>query len=378
MIDVAEGDKIPRKGGPGISRSDLLVINKIDLAPHVGADLEVMRRDSLRMRGDRPFLLHQPAARRRRRGDAAMGASQLAITAADFVTPPEFADFAPGQRTRRAGSAASTSSWSSDGHDVRLGRCYQQIPLRVLPPFQFGPGSAGPPVPHQSDRRPVRRRRPSRATRRRKGDADRRRRPVGDADPSVAARLQHAAVGVSRRGRGDAVVLPGPAIPFAGCRCYQHVKSTWQRMRRCLGRPLARGAVCRGDASEWFCFELLMQDLSVRRAGKLIFRDRFCWRGPWDESTAAWHFGGHPAAGSLFISGTLAPEACPGGALFTTMAGDSCVRWHGPGEKVSGAAVRTALIAAAQRSGSPQPWLSTNFDLAPSHWFSLMGERELS
>ncbi|MFL5244770.1 MAG: urease accessory protein UreG [Gemmataceae bacterium] len=56
VIDVAEGDKIPRKGGPGITRSDLLVINKIDLAPHVGADLEVMRRDSLKMRGERPFI----------------------------------------------------------------------------------------------------------------------------------------------------------------------------------------------------------------------------------------------------------------------------------------------------------------------------------
>jgi urease accessory protein len=57
VIDVAEGDKIPRKGGPGICNSDLLVINKIDLAPHVGADLEVMRRDSLKMRGERPFLM---------------------------------------------------------------------------------------------------------------------------------------------------------------------------------------------------------------------------------------------------------------------------------------------------------------------------------
>src|SRR5438045_7335022 len=56
VIDVAEGDKIPRKGGPGITRSDLLVINKIDLAPHVGADLAVMERDSRRMRGDRPFV----------------------------------------------------------------------------------------------------------------------------------------------------------------------------------------------------------------------------------------------------------------------------------------------------------------------------------
>ncbi len=56
VIDVSAGDKIPRKGGPGITRSDLLVINKIDLAPHVGADLEVMRRDAAAMRGARPFV----------------------------------------------------------------------------------------------------------------------------------------------------------------------------------------------------------------------------------------------------------------------------------------------------------------------------------
>jgi urease accessory protein len=56
VIDVAAGDKIPRKGGPGITKSDLLVINKIDLAPHVGASLEVMDRDARRMRGQRPFL----------------------------------------------------------------------------------------------------------------------------------------------------------------------------------------------------------------------------------------------------------------------------------------------------------------------------------
>lgn len=56
VIDVSAGDKIPRKGGPGITRSDLLVINKIDLAPMVGASLEVMERDTLRMRGSRPFV----------------------------------------------------------------------------------------------------------------------------------------------------------------------------------------------------------------------------------------------------------------------------------------------------------------------------------
>ncbi len=56
IIDVAQGEKIPRKGGPGITRSDLLIINKTDLAPHVGASLEVMAADSKKMRGDRPFL----------------------------------------------------------------------------------------------------------------------------------------------------------------------------------------------------------------------------------------------------------------------------------------------------------------------------------
>jgi len=56
MIDVAAGEKIPRKGGPGITRSDLLIINKMDLAPHVGADLDVMRSDTEKQRGDRPFV----------------------------------------------------------------------------------------------------------------------------------------------------------------------------------------------------------------------------------------------------------------------------------------------------------------------------------
>jgi len=56
VIDVAAGDKIPRKGGPGITRSDLLIINKIDLAPMVGASLDIMKRDTLKMRGERPWV----------------------------------------------------------------------------------------------------------------------------------------------------------------------------------------------------------------------------------------------------------------------------------------------------------------------------------
>lgn len=66
LLMVAEGDKIPRKGGPGITKSDLLVINKIDLAPYVGADLSVMDRDSRKMRGDRPSLYQYPWTGRHR------------------------------------------------------------------------------------------------------------------------------------------------------------------------------------------------------------------------------------------------------------------------------------------------------------------------
>ena len=69
VIDVAAGDKIPRKGGPGITRSDLLVINKIDLAPLVGAVLEVMDRDARKMRGERPFVFTNLKAGHRRRDD---------------------------------------------------------------------------------------------------------------------------------------------------------------------------------------------------------------------------------------------------------------------------------------------------------------------
>jgi len=74
VIDVAAGEEIPRKGGPAITRSDLLIINKTDLAPHVGASLEVMQRDAARMRGERPFVFTNL------KGDGAVGAIVEAIT----------------------------------------------------------------------------------------------------------------------------------------------------------------------------------------------------------------------------------------------------------------------------------------------------------
>jgi len=82
VIDVAGGDKIPRKGGPGITRSDLLVINKTDLAPHVGASLEVMERDARRMRGERPFVFTDLKS-----GDGAQ--EVVGWLRAQMATPPD-------------------------------------------------------------------------------------------------------------------------------------------------------------------------------------------------------------------------------------------------------------------------------------------------
>jgi urease accessory protein len=121
----------------------------------------------------------------------------------------------------------------------------------------------------------------------------------------------------------------------------------------------------------------LIQDLTIRRAGILVFRDRFCWQGPWDHETAAWHFGEAPACGTLFATGglpeTLLPKrASLSVASFPTAFGDTYVRCHGPAEAVIGCVVQTALNAAAMSSaaGLAEPWLLAAPHLAPNHWFT--------
>ena len=118
----------------------------------------------------------------------------------------------------------------------------------------------------------------------------------------------------------------------------------------------------------------MRQDYIVRRRGRLVFRDHFDWRGPWDESAAAWHFGDANACGSLFHTGQVkevpsGADEVLDGASFTTAAGDACFRWRGPSEAVTAAVVQTALHLAAKIVGSTKSWLSGP-ELAPCHWFS--------
>src|SRR4029077_18431857 len=128
---------------------------------------------------------------------------------------------------------------------------------------------------------------------------------------------------------------------FEGCRYYQRVAVELDEGARfAWGDVGLAGRYARGAASERFRFAALVQELQVRRAGRLVFRDRFAWRGPWDEATAAWHFGGGSAWGSVFATGAAADA---GGAHFTTAHGDTCARRTGAAEAVTADVVRTAL-----------------------------------
>jgi urease accessory protein len=292
-----------------------------------------------------------------------MGADPARITAADFVTPPEFRGLRlSSSEAGRVGGLRLELVPRERGTD--LGPCYQQVPLRVLPPFRLG--ADGPALLYllnptagllDGDGQLVSltARAGTRAVVVGQSATRVHPCPTGFATQQWAIRVEAGAT---------LVVLPGPSIPFAGCRYYQRVMVELDEGARFVwGDVGLAGRYARGAASERFRFAALVQEFHVRRGGRLVFRDRFVWRGPWDEATAAWHFGGGSAWGSVFATG---PAEDTGGARFTTAHGDTCVRWAGAAEAVTADVVRTALRLAA---GSADGWDFRN-ELAPVHWFS--------
>jgi urease accessory protein len=306
-----------------------------------------------------------------------MGASTTRITAADFLTPPELrnwrlaADGAGrigGVRLELAGDTTAT----------KLASCYQQVPLRVLPTFQFGPTQ--PAVLYllnptagllDGDGQLVCLRAGSGTRAVLVGQSATRIHPCwqGFATQQWRIRVEAGAV---------LAVLPGPAIPFQDCRYYQRVD-----IELAAGAGLVWGDIwlagryARGDASEQFQFATLIQQLTVRREQATVFRDRFCWHGPWDRETAAWHFGTTLACGSLFATGPVREQDLPAAeradmGLFSTVGGDTCVRWSGDSESVTACVVQSALRVATALAGNPpdKPWLPPGCDLAPNHWFT--------
>lgn len=307
-----------------------------------------------------------------------MGASAVRITAADFLTPPELQSWQlAGEGSGRIGGLRLELVGA--GGQTTLGGCYQQVPLRVLPPFRLGADQPAliyllNPTAGLMD-----------------GDAQRIDVTAGPGTWAVVTGQSATRVHPCWKGfatqqwhidvgpEAILVVLPGPTIPFQGCRYYQRATIQLAPTARLIwGDIWLAGRYARGDHSEQFQFATLCQDLTVRRAGNLIFRDRFCWRGPWDEDTASWHFGGHPAVGTLLVAApqaeALASELPDGiGAAFRTAAGDLCLRWQSASETVITALVQTALHLAARLAGRTDgsTWLPTDRDLAPNHWFAL-------
>jgi len=309
-----------------------------------------------------------------------VGASATRITRQDFLTPPEFRSF--GSTLDPAGRVGGARiELVRVGGQTRLGTCYQQIPVRVMPPFSFDSEPAAllylinltaGLMDGDSHRLELTARAGTRAV----------------VTGQSASRVHPAVAGyasqqwaVDVEDGASLVVLPGPTIPFRGSRYYQRGRVALAPTARLIwGDIWLPGRYERGDLSEQFQFDRIVQDFEVRREGRLIYRDRFCWDGPWTDEDARWYWGGALACGSLFVAGPVPdtfPEPGPDfrRSVFPLEADAHCIRWCGDPNAVTADLVRIALQLAGSATSGPgaPPWLLTSTDLAPNHWFSTPG-----
>lgn len=176
------------------------------------------------------------------------------------------------------------------------------------------------------------------------------------------------------------VVLPGPVIPYKGCRYYQRGRVQLAPTARLIwGDIWLPGRYNRAELSERFVFDRIVQDFEVRREGRLLYRDRFRWDGPWNTEQSDWFFGGNLAAASLFVTGP-APDVLPidepnlHRSVFPLDTGDTCLRWCGEPTAVTADLALVALTLAGTWTGGAgaPPWLVASGNLAPNHWFSTL------
>ncbi len=293
------------------------------------------------------------------------------------MTPPEF------RGLERAGDPAGRVGGARlelvrNGGETRLGMCYQQIPLRVMPPFNFDAEPAallylitlttglmdGDAQLIELTARP-----------------DTRAVVTGQSATRVHPALASFATqqwNVNVEDGACLVVLPGPTIPYRGSRYYQRGRVDLAPTSRLLwGDIWLPGRYDRGgELSERFVFDRIVQDFEVRKQGRLVYRDRFRWDGPWNPRQVEWHFGRHLATASLFVGGPTpmdlpAANSAVQRSCFPLEADVSCLRWCGPPAEVTADLTQVAFhIAAGWTSGNAaRPWFSSN-DLAPNHWFS--------
>ncbi len=311
-----------------------------------------------------------------------MGPRAARITRDELLTPPEFRGLHPveHQAARVGGARIELVRF---GAETRLGTCYQQVPVRLMPPFVFdhepasllylinltaglmdGDGHLVQITAREGTRCVV------------TGQSATRVHPA-----TACYATQQWSVEVE----DDAclVVLPGPTIPFQRSRFFQRARVELAPSARLLwGDIWLAGRYDRGAMSERFQFDRIVQDFEARRDRGLVYRDRFRWEGPWTTEDAEWFFGGGLASASLFVAGPMSealaePEPDLRRSVFRLDSGESCIRWCGHPSAVTADLVKTAMGLAGSWTGGPDapPWLLTSGDLAPNHWFSRPAER---
>jgi urease accessory protein len=303
-----------------------------------------------------------------------MGAGTIGITRSQILTPPEFRGLdSTTHPAGRVGGARIELQNTPEG--TRLGACYQQIPLRVMPPFPFDSEPASLLYLINLTAGLL------------DGDAHRVQITANAGTNTViagqSATRVHPSLGGFATQQWDVsvaedaclVVLPGPTIPYRGCRYFQRGRAELAANARLLwGDVWLPGRYDRGELSERFVFDRIVQDFEVRRGGQLVYRDRFRWDGPWSDADVQWYWGGELASGSLFVGGPL-PESLPPAppevkrSVLRLETGESCVRWVGSPAAVTADLVRTAMRVAGVWTGS-RPWLIESNELSPNHWFS--------
>ncbi len=299
------------------------------------------------------------------------------ITRDEFHVPPEYREIVRGGHEAARVGGARIELVQESG-ETRLGSCYQQIPVRLMPPFPVdnepasllylinltaglldGDGHLMQVTAREGTRSIV------------TGQSATR---IHPALKSFASQQWDVTVGED----ATLVVLPGPAIPYKGSRYYQRGRIDLAKSSRFLwGDIWLAGRYERGELSERYVFDRLVQDVEVRREGKLVYRDRFRWDGPWGRDEIDWYWGGSLATGSLYIGGpeVTSPPPAPVGLRQSYLPldmGGACVRWCGTPAAVTRAVVETALRVAAEWHSGPgaRPWLLESSALAPNHWFS--------
>jgi urease accessory protein len=310
-----------------------------------------------------------------------MGARTIRITREDLLTPPEFRrlDLAEHHPAARIGGARFELVKAGPG--TGLGACYQQVPVRLMPPFQFDGESASllylinltaGLMDGDGHLVEIKARQGTRAVV--TGQSATR---VHPAVASYATQQWTALV------EDDAclVVLPGPVIPFRGSRYFQRARVALEpRARLIWGDIWLAGRYDRGELSEQYQFERIVQDFEVRRADRLVYRERFRWDGPWTADDSGWYWGGQLACASLVVAGPMPevlPEAGPNfrRSVFRLDSGACCLRWCGRPAAVTADLAHNALRLAGYWTAGPDapPWLLASSSLAPNHWFMIPG-----